>query len=119
MQRYGRYVLVSVAELDQADRFFARFGGAAVFIGRLLPLVRTFIALPAGIGHMRQLPFHVFTFAGSFIWCLVLAYLGQQLGARWDSSPALRAFMHRSDLIIVAVALLAAGWFIQRRLRHR
>jgi membrane protein DedA with SNARE-associated domain len=116
--RYGRYVLASMDDLDRADRFFARFGAISILLGRMLPLVRTFIALPAGIGHMKQLPFHLYTFAGSFIWCLVLAYVGQRLGAQWDSSPALRAVLHRLDLIIVVTLAAAAAWFLYHRLRR-
>ena len=117
--RYGRTLLVSVHELDRAQRFFARFGGAAVLIGRLLPLVRTFIALPAGIGRMRLLPFHVYTFAGSFVWCWVLAYIGQQLGRHWNSSPALHAAMRRLDWAVLVGVALAAAWFVASRMRQQ
>jgi membrane protein DedA with SNARE-associated domain len=117
--RYGRYVFATLEDLDSAERFFARFGPIAVLIGRMLPVVRTFIALPAGIGHMKLLPFHLYTFAGSFIWCLGLAYIGERLGRAWDSNPTLQAAMHRLDVVFIAAILFGAAWFVWRRLRTR
>ena len=119
VEQWGRYVLLGPDELAQAERFFRRFGGLAVLIARLLPVVRTFIALPAGMARMPQLQFQLYTFAGSWPWCFALAYVGEELGERWNSDPALRAVMHRSDAIVLAVLVLAAGWFVWRKLRHR
>ena len=73
VERYGKYIWLNRNHLDMAHRFFERHGGAAVFIGRLLPVVRTFIALPAGIAEMNRTRFHLYTFAGSLPWCLGLA----------------------------------------------
>ena len=119
VERWGRYVLLSPVDLDRAERFFRRFGGPAVLVGRLLPVVRTFIALPAGIARMPQLPFQIYTFIGSWPWCYALAYVGYLLGERWDSDPRLRAVMHRFDLAIVALLALGLGWFVWRHLRGR
>ena len=119
VERWGRYVLLSPDDLDRAERFFRRFGGPAVLVGRLLPVVRTFIALPAGIARMPQLPFQLYTFAGSWPWCYALAYVGYLLGERWDSDPRLRAAMHRFDLAIVALVVLGLGCFVWRHLRGR
>ena len=90
-----------------------------VLVGRLLPVVRTFIALPAGIARMPQLPFQIYTFIGSWPWCYALAYVGCLLGERWDSDPRLRAAMHRFDLAIAALLALGLGWFVWRHLRGR
>lgn len=120
IERWGRYVLLSPGDLDRAERFFRRFGGPAVLIGRLLPVVRTFIALPAGVARMPQLPFQIYTFVGSWPWCYVLAYVGYLLGEQWDSDPRLRAVMHRFDFAVVGLLALALGWFVWRHLRqHR
>ena len=116
--RYGRYVLLDPADLGRAERFFARFGTPAVLIGRLLPVVRTFIALPAGMARMRLLPFHALTFAGSFGWCLALASAGDALGTRWNSDPRLAAILHSLDKLIVVTGFLAVAWFLVARLRR-
>ena len=119
VERWGRLVLIGPHELAWTEQFFARFGGLAVFIGRLLPLVRTFIALPAGLARMPQLKFHLYTFVGSWIWCLALAFIGERLGTQWDTNPTLRAWFHRFDAVIVVVVVIAAGVFVYRRLAGR
>jgi membrane protein DedA with SNARE-associated domain len=117
--RWGRWVLLDPGDLARAERFFARFGMAAIFIGRLLPVIRTFIALPAGISHMRSIPFQIYTFVGSFAWCYVLAYIGARLGEQWDSDPWLRSIMHQSDLVILVALLAGIAWFVWRRLGRK
>jgi membrane protein DedA with SNARE-associated domain len=117
IERYRRYLLLSKGEIDLADRWFARRGPWIIFFARLLPVVRTFIAFPAGVARMNRTTFHVFTFLGSLPWCLALAYVGQQLGLRLldDHSP-LKRFMHRFDAGIAVVIVAAAGWFVWSRL---
>lgn len=119
VERWGRYILLGSDDLEWADRFFSRFGGPAVFVARLLPVIRTFIALPAGIARMPHLTFQLYTFAGSWIWCYALAYIGYQLGERWNTDPDLRAIMHRFDVAVLVVIVLGLGWLIWRRLRAR
>ncbi len=118
-ERWGRYVLVSAAELDRAEHFFARYGAMTVFVGRLLPVVRTFIAFPAGLARMPMGKFQIYTFLGSWPWCFGLAYVGMLLGARWDSDPTFRALFHRFDALIVALMAAALGWFVWTRWRDR
>jgi membrane protein DedA with SNARE-associated domain len=96
VERYGSYVLLSRRGLDLADSFFARWGSATVFFSRLLPVVRTFIALPAGVAKMPRLRFHAYTFLGSWPWCLGLAWIGVKLGEKWDSDPRLKLWFHHS-----------------------
>jgi len=119
VERYGSYILLSRNELDWADRFFVRWGSAAVFIARLLPVIRTFIALPAGIARMPRLRFHIYTFVGSWPWCLMLAYIGMKLGEKWETDPRLKLWFHRFDEVIVAVLLAAAAAFLWSRWAHR
>ncbi len=119
VEKYGSYLLVSRRELDWADRFFARYGDSTVFVSRLLPVVRTFIALPAGVARMPQLRFHFYTFLGSWPWCLGLAYVGLRLGEKWDTDPRLKIWFHRFDAVILAVLALGMVWFLWSRWQHR
>jgi len=118
-ERWGRYMLLNTHDIDIAERFFARFGPATVFIGRLLPVVRTFIALPAGFAKMNMWKFQIYSFVGSLIWCLLLAYIGEQLGVQWDTNPALKAAFHNADIVIVAVVVIAVAWFVWSHLKRR
>lgn len=115
-ERYGHYVWVTRHDLELADRWFARYGDWAVFIARLLPVVRTFIALPAGIARMNFWRFNVYTFLGSLPWCWVLAYVGVKLGERWD---VLGPYFHRFDAVFVSVVVVVAAWFIRNRWKNR
>lgn len=119
VEKYGKYILLSRHDLERADRFFLRFGSAAVFIGRLLPVIRTFIALPAGIARMPRLRFHIYTFAGSWPWCFALAWAGMKLGERWHTDPRLSHWLHRLDAVVLALLLAAAVWFIRSHWRSR
>src|ERR1700743_3057174 len=83
VERYGRWVLMSHHDLDRMTEFFNKYGSITVLLGRLLPVVRTFIAFPAGIAKMPQGKFHLYTFIGSWPWCFALGDAGFQLGVRW------------------------------------
>lgn len=118
IEKYGRYLLVSKHEIDLADRWFAQRGEIIIFVGRLLPVIRTFIAFPAGVARMNRTKFHVYTFAGSLPWCLALGYVGQQLGVRLlDEHSPLKSFMHKFDALIAAVIVIAAVYFIRSRVK--
>jgi membrane protein DedA with SNARE-associated domain len=119
VEKYGRYVFVSEKELHWADRFFEKYGDWAVFISRLLPVVRTFIALPAGVARMKQVRFHVFTFVGSWPWCFALAWIGMKLGEQWNTDPRLKEWFHRFDAVILGVLVVGAAFFVWSRWQHR
>ena len=119
VEKYGSYILLSRHELDWADRFFARYGNITVFVSRLLPVIRTFIALPAGVARMNQPKFHFYTFIGSWPWCLGLAFVGMKLGQRWDTDPRLRIWFHRFDAVILAVILIGIVVFVWTRWQGR
>jgi membrane protein DedA with SNARE-associated domain len=116
IEKYGRYLLISHHDLDLADRWFARFGEIIVFASRLLPVIRTFIAFPAGVARMNLKRFVIYTFAGSLPWCLALAYIGQKLGEQWDKNPTLKAVFHRFDFVIGILVVLAITWWVWRHL---
>src|ERR1700679_528713 len=110
VERYGSFVLLSRHDLDLVDRFFTRFGSITVLIGRMLPIVRTFIAFPAGIAKMNQLRFHIYTFIGSWPWCYALAYVGMKLGDKWRTDPRFKAFFDRFHIGVEVVLLAAVVW---------
>jgi len=108
-ERYGPYMLISHKDLDTADRWFARYGEAAVFFSRMLPVVRTFISLPAGIARMNFPRFVLFTFLGALPWCYLLAYIGVKMGEKWEH---LRDYFHQFDIVIGLCLAVAAGYFL-------
>jgi membrane protein DedA with SNARE-associated domain len=119
VERFGRYIFLSERELNIADGFFERRGAVAVLIARMLPVIRTFIALPAGIARMPRLKFHIYTFIGSWPWCFMLAYIGMRLGERWETDPRLKMWFHRLDALILGVILLAVIYFVWSHVQHR
>lgn len=116
VERYGAYIMLNRNDLDWTDHFFARFGDITVLISRMLPVIRTFIALPAGIARMPRLRFHIYTFVGSFPWCLGLAYLGMKAGEKWKY---LGKYFHQFDKAIGAVILIGIIWFVWSHWQHR
>lgn len=111
--KYGRYFGFSIKHLDMADRWFARYGEATVFFTRLMPIVRTFISLPAGIAGMDFKKFVIYTFAGSLPWSILLTYIGLKLGQNWK---AIEPWFHRLD-ILIALGILAAIFYIWKKRR--
>ena len=115
LDRYGRYILLSRHDLDLTDRWFKRSGSWTVFVSRLLPVVRTYISLPAGIARMNLIKFLVYTFTGSFFWSTALAYGGYQLGEHWEQ---LRNAMRPFDPAIIAIIVILIILYIYRHVRH-
>lgn len=115
MLKYGRYVLISQHDADKADAFFQRWGSATAFFSRLLPVVRTYISLPAGIAEMPFAKFCIYTFLGSFPWCLFLAYIGTVIGGNLTTlSPYFRTF----DIVILVVLVVLVALYIWRHIRN-
>jgi membrane protein DedA with SNARE-associated domain len=118
IEKFGRYLFIPKSELALVDRWFERRGDIIILVARLLPVVRTFIAFPAGVARMSRTKFHVYTFVGSLPWCLALAYVGQQLGIRLlDPDSPLKKFMHKFDAAIAAVIVAAAAYFVWSRIK--
>ncbi len=115
LNKYGRYVLISQHDLDLTDRWFSRSGSWTVFVSRLLPVVRTYISLPAGIARMNIIKFLIYTFIGSFIWSTGLAYGGYLLGEHWEQ---LRNAMRPFDPVIIAVIVILVALYIYRHVKH-
>ncbi|MFP5275652.1 MAG: DedA family protein [Acidobacteriota bacterium] len=119
VERYGSWVLMSRHDLDRMTRFFNHYGSITVLLGRLLPVVRTFIALPAGIAKMPQWRFHIYTFVGSWPWCYVLAYVGMKLGEKWHTDPRFEQAFHRFHLAVELALAAALVWFVWSHLNRR
>jgi len=119
VERYGSWLLLSRRDLDRVDHFFARYGSITVLVGRMLPIIRTFIAFPAGVAKMNLVRFHIYTFAGSWPWCYVLAYIGMRLGASWNSDPRFKEIFHRFHLGVELILLVGFVWFISSHWKNR
>lgn len=116
IEKYGKYILISHHDLDLADSWFQKRGEMTVFIGRLLPIIRTFISFPAGIAKMHFWRFVIYSFLGSFPWCLLLAFIGQKMGENWEN---LRSYFHDFDYLILGLIIIALIWWIWRHLKNR
>ncbi len=115
LEKYGSYILITKHDLDRADRWFDKSGSWAIFASRLLPVVRTFISFPAGIARMHFVKFSVYTFLGSFIWSVGLAYGGYQLGTHWEQ---IRAVMRPFDPLFIAIILALIAFYIYRHIKR-
>jgi membrane protein DedA with SNARE-associated domain len=115
MLKYGRYLLISQHDADKADRFFQRWGSATTFFSRLLPVVRTYISLPAGIAKMPFTKFCIYTLLGSLPWCLLLAYVGTIIGG---NLATLSPIFHGLDVFILIVLVVLIALYIWRHIRN-
>lgn len=114
--RYGRYIGINQQRLAMADYWFDRYGEATVFFTRLMPVIRTFISLPAGISGMNFPRFVIYTFLGSLPWCFFLTYLGVKLGEHWED---LKIWFHRADVLVVAAIAVAVLYLWHRSKKSR
>ncbi|MCX5778521.1 MAG: DedA family protein [Elusimicrobia bacterium] len=114
IEKYGKYILISHHDLDMADRWFSKYGDMTVFAARLLPVIRTFIAFPAGVARMRMSTFIAYTFIGSYIWSWALTWVGMKMGENWQS---LKIYFHKFDAIIGVFLIAGAVWYVRRHLQ--
>ena len=119
VERYGSYLLLSRHDLDRVDQFFVRFGSFAVLIGRMLPIIRTFIAFPAGVAKMNLVRFHLYTFIGSWPWCYVLAYLGMRLGDSFRTDPRFKEVFGRFHVGVELLIVAGFVWFVWTHWKNR
>ncbi|HWQ40490.1 MAG TPA: DedA family protein [Desulfosporosinus sp.] len=116
LKRYGRYFFINERELAWTERLFERHGEVTVFVGRILPVVRTFISLPAGVARMNPLKMATYTVIGAFLWCTLLIFVGQKLGENWDS---LKPYFHRADVVVGGAIVLVLIYVLWKRRRRR
>jgi len=114
IRNYGKYVLITEHEFDRAEKWFRKYGPNITFFSRLLPIVRTFISLPAGIAEMNIIRFSLFAFLGSFLWSAFLAYIGFVLGKNWNS---LHGYYQRFEYLIVGGFAVLVLWYIFHKIR--
>jgi membrane protein DedA with SNARE-associated domain len=114
-EKFGKYVLIGKKDLDMADRWFKNHGEIIIFIARLLPGVRTFIAFPAGMARMNMAKFVIYTFVGSFIWCWALGYVGMKAGENWES---LGKYFHQFHYVIIAAGIAFVAWYVRRHFKN-
>lgn len=111
LEKYGKYVLISHERLEMADNWFERYGNEAVLISRVLPIIRTFISLPAGIAEMDLKKFITYTFLGSLPWCFALGYLGIILGPNWNT---IESYFRYLDIIVVLGIIAAVVYLVYK-----
>lgn len=116
LERFGKYILISRHELDEAERLFQKHGSKFVFAGRLLPVIRTFISIPAGVAKMNFLKFSFYTYFGSLPWNFALALIGFKAGKNWD---ILLPYFRKFDFVIIGVGIFLVGWYIYRHIKGR
>ncbi len=114
IRRYGKFILISEHEYDQSRNWFNKYGNSIAFFSRVLPAVRTFISLPAGLAEMNIWKFSLYTFLGSLIWSTFLAYIGFYLGENWH---ALEPYFRKFEYIIAAFLIIAVLWYIKHKLK--
>lgn len=115
VQKYGKFILLSEHEYVRAVKWYQKYGSGITFFSRLLPAVRTFISLPAGLAQMNVWKFSIYTFLGSLLWSFVLAYIGYYLGAHWDS---IGPIYNKFQLVIVVVIIVLIGYYIYRKIQR-
>lgn len=115
VQRWGRYFLMSEVELDRAEEHFRRFGEPIIFFSRILPVVRTFISLPAGISKMNFFKFTLYTFLGSLIWSYILTQFGYSLGENWG---VLEKYFRQFEFLIMGFLIIGIFWYMLRKIRR-
>ena len=114
IRKYGKYLLIFEYELDEAEHWFASHGQLVTFTARLLPVIRTFISLPAGMSKMDVKKFAFFAFLGTLVWSIPLAYIGKVLGDNWHS---LGDYFHKFDLLIVIVGVVTVAAYVYHKLK--
>jgi membrane protein DedA with SNARE-associated domain len=113
--RWGKYLFISEDDLDKGEKFFAKYGSFAVFFGRFVPLVRTFVSVPAGLARMDLKVFVIYTLAGSTIWATLLAVIGYHLGENYEQ---IRDYMGPADIIAAAGIVVLFGWYVIKQVRQ-
>jgi membrane protein DedA with SNARE-associated domain len=119
VEKHGHFVFLNTAKLERVERYFQRWGGITILVARMMPLLPVVISLPAGFARMRLWQFQLYTFIGSFLWCLALAALGFEFGLAWQSQPWVRHAIHWLDVALVIAIVAALAWIAWRFVSRR
>lgn len=114
IKKYGKFVLVTTEDFEKSVKWFNKYGNGITFFSRLLPAVRTFISLPAGLAKMNFFKFSMYTFLGSLIWSSVLAYFGYYLGSKWNT---LDIYFRKFQMVIIVLMVVAVVYYINHKLK--
>jgi len=116
LEKFGRFLFINSQDLKKADELFEKYGPKFVFVGRMLPIVRTFISIPAGVASMRIDKFIFYSIAGSLPWNFILAYVGFKAGENW---PIVGSYLHKFDFAIVILVVVFVAWYIYNHLKKK
>jgi len=116
LEKYGKYILISKSHLDSTDRFFQKYGMWATFLGRMLPVFRTYISIPAGLAKIDLKKFLALCFIGSFIWSYFLAWLGVKFGEHWEK---IKDYMHYISIAILIFVILWISWWFWKNTKKQ
>jgi membrane protein DedA with SNARE-associated domain len=114
IQKYGKYILISEHEYERSEKWFRKYGENIVFFSRILPIVRTFISLPAGIAKMNIWKFSIYTFIGSLLWSGLLTYLGFTLGKNWHS---IEGIYKKFEYVVIAALVILFVYFVYHKVQ--
>lgn len=114
IRKWGKYLLIFEYELDEAEEMFRKHGAKITFIGRLLPVIRTFISLPAGISKMNVKTFATYAFIGTFVWVIPLGYLGVKLGENWET---MGEYFRKFDYMIAILGVAVVVWYVWHKIK--
>jgi len=118
VEKWGRYVFLGERRLQRVEQAFHRYGEAIVFTARVLPFTPVIVSFPAGVARMRMWKFQTYTFAGSFLWCGTLAFLGYEFGRTWEQQPWVQSAMHFVDIAVLALVAFGIGWLVWQRMKR-
>jgi len=116
IEKYGKYILISKHDLNLADKWFLKYGDFIVFVGRLLPVIRTYISFPAGISKMNFKKFSIYTFLGAFPWCVLFTWFGVKMENHWNE---IQKTLHNFDMLMLFIVIGAITWYVWRHLKNR
>ncbi len=116
IEKYGKYVLFSINDLNKAEKWFKKYGSISVFFSRMIPVARTFFSFPAGIAKMPFAKFSLYTFFGSLPWVIFLTFIGIMTGENWQN---IEVYFRRFDWLMLIIAIFVFGWWLYKKSKNK